>query len=180
MDLRYYINILGRRWWLLVLPTLIAGMAAYFGSEAMTDMYQAKTTLLINHTRIPGVVTYTDILTSGLLTNTYAELVIQHPILSGVIDELSLAYTVDEFADNIDVEIVEETQLMVLMVKDRDPTTSAIITNVLAEKFIESNEADLRRPGTVRTSAVLTRWLASAASSASPLVFSAPVTRGNA
>lgn len=149
MDLRYYLNLIGRRWWLLVLPTLIAGVVAYFGSEALPDVYQGETTLLINHSQIPGITTYPDILASGLLTNTYAELLMQHPILAEVINRLNLDYTVDQFRNEIDVDVLAETQLMVLKVKDPDQTMSAIIANVLAEVFIQSNEADLGRPGTV-------------------------------
>lgn len=150
MDLRYYLNIVGRRWWLLLLPPIIAGAAAFLVSESLTDMYEGETTILINQSRVQGLPeTYTELLASTRLTATYSKLVVQRPVLTAVINELDLPHTVRELKGKIDVEPVLDTQLIVVKAKDPDPTMAAIITNVLVEKFIEINDADVGRPGAI-------------------------------
>jgi capsular polysaccharide biosynthesis protein len=60
---------------LLLLGIALGGGASYAVSKAMTPIYRASTTLLINQTQTPGVIAYNDILTSERLTKTYRELV---------------------------------------------------------------------------------------------------------
>ena len=150
MDLLYYLNIAGRRWWLLLLPPLIAGAVALIASESLPDKYEGEVTILINQSRVQGLPpTYTELLASAQIAATYAELVKQRPVLVAVINELDLSYTVREFSAEISVKPILDTQLIVVKVKDRDPARAAVISNLLVEKFIGINEADLGRPGTV-------------------------------
>jgi succinoglycan biosynthesis transport protein ExoP len=149
MELRRYADIVRRRWWLLLLGPVVAGVVAYFGSEAQTDIYQAETTVLVNQIQWPGTFQLNDILTSERLTNTYAELVKQRRVLSRVIDELDLPYSENELKSKIDVDPIPDTQLLKVKVKDPDPVLAASIANMLAQEFIENNETELERPGTV-------------------------------
>lgn len=149
MELRRYWQIIRRWWWLLLVGPVVAGVVAYFVSESQTDIYRAETTLLVNQTQTPGTLQLNDILASERLTNTYAELVEQRPILSGVIDELDLPLSENELKSKIDVDPVTDTQLLRVKVKDPDPALATSIANALAQEFIESNESEPERFGTV-------------------------------
>lgn len=149
MELRGYIDLLRRRWWMLLLGPLLAGASAYMVSDSMTPTYSATATLLVNQTQVPGVVQYNDILTSERLTNTYAELVDRDPILREVIRRLGL--TVDEgvLAAKVSVSVVRNTQLLKISVRDHNPVLAASIANTVSQAFIDDNAAESTQAGTV-------------------------------
>lgn len=149
MELRGYIDVLRRRWWLLILGPLLAAGAAYFVSNSLTPTYQASTTLLVNQTQVPGVVQYNDVLTSERLTNTYAELVERTPILRTARERLDLPLTDAQLDAKVNVSIVRNTQLLRVRASDPDPRQAASIANVVAQTFIDDNAAQLTRPGSV-------------------------------
>ncbi len=148
MELRGYIDLLRRRWWVLLLGPLVAGISAFAISESMTPTYQATSTLLVNQMQAPGVVQYNDILTSERLTNTYAELVTRQPVLQDVSTRLGLP-TAASLSGKISVSTVRNTQLLRVTVRDQDPRLAANIANTVAQAFIDDNTAELGRPGTV-------------------------------
>lgn len=149
MELRGYLDLLRRRWWLLLLGPLIAGLSAFGISYSMTPTYQATATLLVNQTQVPGVVQYNDILTSERLTNTYAELVKREPILRDVSTRLGLPTGSAGLSQKISVSTVRNTQLLRVSVRDQNPTRAADIANTVSQSFIDDNATQLTRPGTV-------------------------------
>jgi len=149
MELRGYIEVLRRRWLLIALLPLIAGLSSYLISHQMTPIYAATTTLLVNQTVQPGVVQYNDVLTSERLTNTYSELVSRRPVLSQVVVSMSLPYDEATLHSKISVSPVRNTQLLRVRVQDPNRGLSAAIANSVARAFIEDNSRQLGRPGTV-------------------------------
>ena len=147
MELRGYIDLLRRRWWILLLGPLVAGASAFGISRSMTPTYQATATLLVNQTQVPGVVQYNDILTSERLTNTYAELVEREPVLRDVRTRLGL--TEAGLGGKISVSTVRNTQLLRVSARDQVPRLAAEIANTVAQAFIDDNATQLSRPGTV-------------------------------
>ncbi|HLF71099.1 MAG TPA: polysaccharide biosynthesis tyrosine autokinase [Dehalococcoidia bacterium] len=150
MNLRYALDFLRRRGWLLVLACILAGGSAYYFSMQMTPIYRATTTILVNQTQSQGVIQYNDILTSERLTSTYAELAKRRPILTEVARRLSLPTTEAELAAQINVSPVRNTQLLRIAVEDSNPARAADIANTTAQAFIDENSAQLgNRPGSV-------------------------------
>ena len=149
MELRAYLDIARRRWWILLLLPLIAGVTAFLVSKQMTPIYSATATILVNQTSEPGVVQYNDVLTSERLTNTYAQLVERRVVLQAVIDKLGLNMSPDALDAKIGVSAVRDTQLLRISVEDPSPEQSAKLANTVAEAFIQDNDSQLSRPGTV-------------------------------
>ena len=149
MELRDYLEILRRRWWLLLLGPLIAGVSAYVVSNEMTSYYKGTATVLVNQTQIPGVVQYNDVLASERLTNTYAELVERRPIFTETIRRLGLPLSEEELDANVSVSIVRNTQLLRVSAENPDPALAANIANTVAQAFIDDNSSQLTRPGTI-------------------------------
>ncbi len=150
MELRSFADVARRRWWLLLLGPVVAGVVAYSVSQAQTDIYRAETTLLVNQTQTPGTIQLDDILSSERLTNTYAVLVEQRRVLGRVIEALDLPYSESQLQSKINVDPMPDTQLLNVTVKDPDPALAASVANVLAQEFIAINETELERPGTVQ------------------------------
>lgn len=141
MELRQYVAILWRWAWLIVLGTLLAGVTAFLVSRNTTPMYQASTTLLVSEAREGTIIDYTSLMTSERLARTYSELLKKRPVLDEVIRNLDLAVEPDSLATRVDVQLVRDTQLIVLSVEDADPRQAAAIANKIPQIFITRNEA---------------------------------------
>lgn len=149
MELRATLGFLHRRWWLLILGPVAAGLAAYLVTLQLTPVYRASATLLVNQTQGPGPVQYTDILTSERLTNTYAQLVRRPAVLDDVIRRLNLSLTSEALESRIAVAPIKDTQLLRVDVRDPDPHQAALIANTTAAAFRDDNASQLSPPGAV-------------------------------
>jgi capsular exopolysaccharide synthesis family protein len=142
--------ILRRWWWLLLLGIIVGGGASFAVSQAMTPIYRASTTLLINQTQTPGVIAYNDVLTSERLTKTYRELVTKRPVLQEVVDRVGEPKDIETLRNMVSVSVIRDTQLLRLSVESSDPIQAAILANSTAQAFIGQNDiTDLSTAGSV-------------------------------
>ena len=139
-ELRRYLALLGRWGWLLALGFFLAGLAAYFISRRVTPVYQSVTVLLVNEAPATKATDYSSLLTSERLARTYTELIVTLPVLEEVIESLELTMPLEELQSNIQVEMIRDTQLIVVRVDDTDPGRSARIANTLVEVFSRQNQ----------------------------------------
>ena len=149
MELRFYLDILRRRWWILALVPVVVAAIAYILSAQEKPIYKATAVILVNQTGNSGVVQYNDVLASERLTNTYAEIVERRVVLAAVVDQLKLTISEGELNAKVSVSAVSSTQLLRVSVEDPSPALAALIANTLAQVFIEDNATQLGRPGTV-------------------------------
>jgi non-specific protein-tyrosine kinase len=141
MELRQYLAIL-RKWaWLVVVGTVLAGGSAFVVSKLMIPIYEASTTLWISEASDPTLVDYNSIITSERLAKTYGELLEKRPVLEEVIQNLGLQLGTDELAGRVDVQLVRDTQLIVLKVQDPDPLLATRIANEIPAVFSTQNES---------------------------------------
>lgn len=150
MEPKVYLDFLRRRWWLLILGPVIAGLAAFVVTKQMTPMYKATSTILVN--RLPtnqGVIEYNDILTSERLTNTYAVLVERPPVLQEAINRLELPLTTRQLDAKISVSTIKDTQLLSLSATDPSPELAQKLANTTAQAFADDNAGQLAPAGTV-------------------------------
>jgi capsular exopolysaccharide synthesis family protein len=143
--------VLARRWWwLLLLGLVIGGGASYAVSQAMTPIYRASSTLLVNERQQPGTIAYNDILASERLTGTYRQLITQRPVLEAVISDLDLPYTAAQVAAMLDVSVIRDTQLIRISAENADPHLAQQLADSTASVFIKQNaQNELSRPGSV-------------------------------
>lgn len=150
MPLKSYLAILQRRWWLLLLGVLVAGVVAFAVSKQLTPVYRAGTQLLvINQTQPGSSAPLNDILTDQQVTNTYVLLIQRREILDQVIARLRLPISGEELQEQISVQVLADTQLILVSVDDQDASRAAAIANMLAMTFIADIEAQFGRAGTV-------------------------------
>lgn len=149
MELRQYVTLLRKWFWLIVLCTVIAGATAYVISRQQTPIYQATSTVLINQARSPvRGAEYADILTSERVARTYAELLQDWPALEMSADKLG--YDGDfrtlqrEYQLELTVNPIRDTQLVELRVEANNPEIAARMANTLPEVFKVMNQEQQR------------------------------------
>ena len=136
VDIKEYFFLFWSWAWLIVLGGILAGVAAYMVSIQSTPIYQATTRLLVsappaslNSTDVTGMVT------TQTMTSTYSQMLLDAPVLQGVIDQLKLNTTPEELVKAISVDVVTNTQLLTITVKDPQPSQAANIANAMATVF---------------------------------------------
>ncbi len=137
MELRHYIAILWKWAWLIVVGTVLAGGAAFVVSKNMIPIYRASTTLLVSEAKEPTITDYTSIITSERLANTYSRLLTSGSVLEAVAQKLG----VETSAEQVSVQPVRDTQLIMLSVEHTDPLLAIRIANEIPQAFIAQNEA---------------------------------------
>jgi non-specific protein-tyrosine kinase len=77
-----------------------------------------------------------DLWTSGQLAQTYAEMVRRQPVLQGVVDALGLGLPWQRLRGQVNVNLIQNTQLMEIKVMDTDPLRAKLIADELARQLI--------------------------------------------
>jgi len=135
MELRQYLALARKWWWLAVLGMILAGGTAYLVTASIAPTYQAQTKLMIDQARSPGYTDYSSIIASQRLTETYAEVIRSRSVLEEVQRNLSLPYL-----PGVGVSPIGETQLLAISVIDIDPVRAQAIANEVAAVFIRQND----------------------------------------
>lgn len=136
MELEKYLRTLQRWWWLILVCTLCTGGASFIANSLMQPVYEARVTLMSNQSANTGIVDYPSLLGSRQIIETSRELLQTQPLLETVIRNLDLPYSAEDLAENIEVDIVHDTQLLRLTVEDTSPARAAGIANEIAQTFL--------------------------------------------
>ena len=139
LDLRSLINLIFKRWWIIVASTVIctltAGIVSFF---IMKPVYESNTTLYIGK-KIDAKNTdlaYSDVLLGSQLVKDYRELAKSRLVSKAVIDELKLTgITPDKLADKLGVNLKNDTRVIQITAQDRDPAMAQAIASKVAEVF---------------------------------------------
>jgi polysaccharide biosynthesis transport protein len=156
-ELKKYGTILWHWAWLIVLGTLLGAGIAYASSRLTTPVYSASTTLLVNEAPSSGkTADYTSILTSERLARTYSEMMIKQPVISSTLESLNLSFLPEKLPARISVNLVRDTQLMVLQVESEDPQLAMNLANAIPTAFSRQN-ADVQAERYADSKANLTK-----------------------
>lgn len=136
MELREYVGLLRKWLWLIILCTLVAGIAAYVVSKNTTPIYQASTTLRVNQASSPTTTAaYADVLTSERLARTYASLLTSRPVLEETAQRLGI--DVKSIAKAVSVTPVRDTLLLQIQVEGPNPALITQVANTVPQVFID-------------------------------------------
>lgn len=136
-----YIPELLHRLWKRKLPLLsgaVLGAAICFAFSwyLITPLYEASVTLYVNNSSSKESSTYitqSDLYASSQLVDTYAAIILSDAILEDVISETSLNMTIDELANILEIEAVNDTEVFQVTVRHAKPETAAEIVDSIAE-----------------------------------------------
>jgi non-specific protein-tyrosine kinase len=141
-ELRRYSRLLWHWAWLIGLGTLLASGVAYISSRLTMPVYAASATLLVNEAPSSGkTADYTSILTSEQLAHTYSEMMTKRPVMDEVSQTLQLVVPIENWAGRISVNLVRDTQLLVLQVENEDPQLAVDLANTIPVVFSHQNAA---------------------------------------
>lgn len=137
-DIRRYAQIFLHWAWLWVLSAVLFGAITFLVSVRQPKIYKASATALIDQPQVAS--DYTGILSDERSALTYSQLMIQRPILEGVIEDLGLSLSVDDLGKSLTVQVIPDTQLLEISVEDTDPQRASQIVNTIGLVFAEENE----------------------------------------
>lgn len=139
MELQLYLNILKRRALVIVIVAAVAVLVVTAAGFLIPPVYTAKTTLRV--LLDVGVVDLTlrDDYSERLL-NTYSHILKSGPILEQAISDLSprtSSLTTGDLRENVEVEVVPDTELISIAVQDGDPALARDLANTLGALLVE-------------------------------------------
>src|SRR5699024_420893 len=142
VSLQELFSILKKRLLLIILLTVISVIIAGIVSFAiLKPEYETFTTLMVGNSKdhkLEGEIDYDDLLLNQKLVHTYGVLVESRDVSDKVIGNLDLDISYKTFSDKISVNLVEDTEVIKIEVKDRDPVMAAKIANETADVFMDS------------------------------------------
>ena len=135
LDLKDYLRILLRWWWIPVLGIVGGGVIAFFITNAMTPVFNASAKVLVQGGQNVGGPTASDIEASQQIARTYSDLIKTRPIMERVAEELGLPYGAGVVASKITVS--SPRSLILIKASDPDPQVAADLANTTAIIFID-------------------------------------------
>lgn len=128
------------------LPLLVASMTLAFAvvyvvSSLQPKVYQADATLIVGQSLSAVNPDYNQLLVSQRLSTTYATVATTRPVLTRVIERLSLRDTPDQLATRVSASTAADGALLTIAARDGDPDRAAALANALAEELIAATPA---------------------------------------
>lgn len=136
-NLRELLQILLKRWWILILCTVLSGSAAYVWTNYYTvPIYSTNTTLYVGKNVDQVGIQSSDLYLGSNIIMDYREIAKSKLVAYEVINELGLKnMSASEMTGKISVTQRNETRVIQITVNDVDPKMATDITNKVAEVF---------------------------------------------
>jgi non-specific protein-tyrosine kinase len=136
IDLREYIAILRtRKWTILITAAVVVVMALAFSLQ-QTPLYTAEARLLVE----PLPPSEQESIAPVVNLETERELVQSVPVAELVKEDLDVDTPVDDLLANLDVQVVTETEVLIVAYTSDDPAFSQGATNAFAQAYIENRQ----------------------------------------
>ena len=138
IDLREYFAIIKKRFWIILLITVIAavisGLISFF---VLKPVYEANSTLIVNTEKNEDtqMITGDQFNVTQKLAVTYGEIIKSRVVLEDVIKNLKLDTKYEELVNHITVSPVKDTQIISISVQDTNPKKARDIANQIPKVF---------------------------------------------
>lgn len=124
LNLVSVIDILFRRWTVILLSAVLVGVFAFVYSEVfISPTYSSSASLYVNSSKqnVSEDVTTATLLSSRQLVMTYAEILQARTFLETIATDLDGKYTVTQIKKMISMEALNETEILSITVKGKSP-----------------------------------------------------------
>jgi len=139
LSIEQVFHIIRKRFWLVAaVPFLLAALTGFYSWYALDDVYQASSTVIVSNPSTviaTGQLSFSDYNLNVQLVNSYRVLCKTNRVLDQVIDELDLPMNTKQLREKVSVSSADETEIINIMVKDKDPVMAQTITNTLTKVF---------------------------------------------
>lgn len=142
MELRQYLNIVRKWWWLIIASIAIASSAAYFGTRVVPRTYASRVTLIVGQALQNPNPSQNELFTGQALAQSYADLVKRQPVLQGTLTALGLNWDVGTLQQMVSSRVVAGTQLLEITVLDTDPARAQALANEVGHQAILLSPSD--------------------------------------
>lgn len=129
------VAILWHKAWIIILCILLGSTLGFGISRYIIDpTYTSRVSMYVNNNtdRIESQLNINDINASQKLVATYIEILRSDVVLSKVIDQLELSYTIQALRNMIAASALNNTEILQVKVTSTDPEEAADIANTLA------------------------------------------------
>lgn len=134
IDLGLLFRAIWAKIWLVIIAGAICGILAYMVSNFVMDkVYVSKAQLYVINRQNEGSMTYTDLQASTQIVKDYKVLIISRPVVEQVISNLALDMSVEDFIENVTVEIASDSRVLSVSVTNNDPYLAKQIVDNLAD-----------------------------------------------
>lgn len=152
IDLREYFFILKKKMWIIVLSAVICGVISGLASfYVLAPVYEANTTLIVNkemENETTQMTTSDDLNFVQKLALTYGEIIKSRSVITSAINKLNLDMTYEELSKEVSVTNIENTQIIKISVKNKNPKVAATICNTIPEIFSTEVQRIVKASGT--------------------------------
>ena len=104
LDLRIYLNIILKWWWIFLVAIAIGGVTGYLINRNPVPVYKASTKVLVEGRQTPGTPSASDIRSNAELAGYYSTLMNTRPVLEKVAENLPEGYTVGRLSGILEVK----------------------------------------------------------------------------
>lgn len=136
VELRRYIIVIFRRWWVFVLAVLITAAIGYTITQRQPRTYKATATIMVGQPIQATNLSELDFKTGEQLAQTYAEIALRQPVLQGVVTALDLNDSWQTLRKQVGIDTVPGTQLIEVSASANSPEDAASIADEVARQLI--------------------------------------------
>ncbi len=124
--------------WLILMVGLLGAAAMWsFSQFVMEPVYVSSAKVYVINRQDENKITYSDLQTGTQLTKDYLILIKSRPVTEQVIQRLNLPMTHEELSKQIEVNIPQDTRILEISVKNRNPVLAKNIADEIAEVSAE-------------------------------------------
>ena len=138
IDLWEIIRVLWSRAPVVILSGIVLALVAIVGTKLfITPQYQSTTRMYVLAKQNNDTLTNSDLQTSTLLTNDYAELIQSRTVTEAVIAQMNLDLTHEELLAKLEVTVPADTRILTISVTDPDPYMARDLANTIRDTASE-------------------------------------------
>ena len=138
IDLWEIIRVLWSRAPVIILSGIVLALVAIVGTKLfITPQYQSTTRMYVLAKQNNDTLTNSDLQTSTLLTNDYAELIQSRTVTEAVIAQMNLDLTHEELLNKLEVTVPADTRILTISVTDPDPYMARDLANTIRDTASE-------------------------------------------
>jgi capsular exopolysaccharide synthesis family protein len=142
MELRQYVNVLLKWWWLILASVIVAGASAYFATKATPNTYVSRTTIMVGQL-IPvtpnsstGSGDFGSAQTISQIGQVYSDLATREPVLQDVLKAVGLPWDWTVLQGMVQSRVVPGTTFIEISVTDTDPQRTKVLADEVANQLI--------------------------------------------
>lgn len=131
--------IIGRKWKLIATTTAVTTLLGLTITFLRPHLYEAEVTLMVSNGQTYSLekLGNDEISRNQRLVSTYAEIARSKSIMLNVIRNLDLEMSPEEISKLLRMSPVEETELIKISYRDKNPQKAAMLANEISEEFIQ-------------------------------------------